>query len=89
MLKRFAYKKFIIIALSFIFLLIIYFFPSKEAYNINTTLTYTDPETTPIYLIDSNNLVSRFEVIKKSSDTSKLIDEVIENLTISEELYSE
>ena len=88
MLKRFAYKKFIIIALSFIFLLIIYFFPSKEAYNINTTLTYTDPETTPIYLIDSNNLVSRFEVIKKSSDTSKLIDEVIENLTISEEQSS-
>ena len=88
MLKRFAYKKFIIIALSFIFLLIIYFFPSKEAYNINTTLTYTDPETTPIYLIDSNNLVSRFEVIKKSSDTSKLIDEIIENLTISEEQSS-
>ena len=88
MLKQFAYKKFIIIALSFIFLLIIYFFPSKEAYNINTTLTYTDPETTPIYLIDSNNLVSRFEVIKKSSDTSKLIDEVIENLTISEEQSS-
>ena len=88
MLKRFAYKKFIIIALSFIFLLIIYFFPSKEAYIINTTLTYTDPETTPIYLIDSNNLVSRFEVIKKSSDTSKLIDEVIENLTISEEQSS-
>lgn len=88
MLKRFAYKKFIIIALSFLFLLIIYFFPSKEAYNINTTLTYTDPETTPIYLIDSNNLVSRFEVIKKSSDTSKLIDEVIENLTIKEEQSS-
>ncbi len=88
MLKRFAYKKFIIIALSFIFLLIIYFFPSKEAYNINTTLTYTDPETTPIYLIDSNNLVSRFEVIKKSSDTSKLIDEIIENLTIREEQSS-
>ena len=88
MLKRFAYKKFIIIALSFIFLLIIYFFPSKEAYNINTTLIYTDPETTPIYLIDSNNLVSRFEVIKKSSDTSKLIDEIIENLTIREEQSS-
>lgn len=88
MLKQFAYKKIIIIALSFLFLLIIYFFPSKEAYNINTTLTYTDPETTPIYLIDSNNLVSRFEIIKKSSDTSKLIDEVIENLTIKEEQSS-
>ncbi len=85
MLKRFAYKKFIIITLSFIFLLIIYFFPSDELQNINTTLTYSNPITMPIYLVDSNNLVSRFEVIKKSSDVMPLIDEVIENLTINKE----
>ena len=82
MLKRFALKKIIIVTLSFIFLLIIYFFPSKEAYNINTTLTYTDPETIPIYLVDNNNLVSRFEVIKQSKDVDSLIEEVINNLTI-------
>ena len=84
MLKKFAYKKIIIITLSFIFLLIIYLFPSKDAYNINTTITYTDPKTIPIYLVDNNNLVSRFEVIQKSNSTNKLIDEVIENLTIDE-----
>ncbi len=82
MLKRLALKKIIIITLSLLFLLIIYFFPSKEAYNINTTLTYTNPTTIPIYLIDDNDLVSRFEVIKKSTDPNELIDEVIANLTI-------
>ena len=77
MLKRLALKKTIIISLSFLILLIIYFFPSNEAYNI-----HTNPVTIPIYLVDDNNLVSRFEVIKKSDDINNLIEEVIQNLTI-------
>jgi len=81
MLKRLALKKITIVSLSFLILLIIYFFPTTENYNINTTLTYTNPETIPIYLVDNNNLVSRFEVIKKSEDILSLIDEVINNLT--------
>lgn len=85
MLKKMALKKIVIISLSFIILLIIYFFPSNESYNINTTLTYDNIETMPIYLIDNNNLVSRFEVIKKSEDTMSLIDEIISNLTINSE----
>ncbi len=83
MLKRFACKKILIVALSFLFLFLIYLFPSKNEYKINTTLTYTTPETIPIYLIDNNNYVSRFEVIKKGSDINSLIDEVINNLTIN------
>lgn len=83
MLKKMALKKIIIVSLSFIILLIIYFFPSNESYNINTTLTYNNLETVPIYLLDNNNLVSRFEVIKKSEDTLSLIDEIINNITIN------
>lgn len=82
MLKKIALKKIIVTTVSFLILLIIYFFPTTENYNINTTLTYSNPETIPIYLVDNNNLVSRFEVIKKSTDTLTLIDEVINNLTI-------
>ena len=82
MLKRFALKKIIIISFSFLVLLIIYFFPEKETYNINTTLTYVNPTTIPIYLVDDNNLVSRFEVIQKSNDQETLIEEIITNLTI-------
>lgn len=84
MLKRYALKKIIIVSLSFIILLIIYFFPTTENYNITTSLTYTEPETIPIYLVDNNNLVSRFEVIKQTSDTFELIDNIIKNLTINE-----
>ncbi len=83
MLKKLAYKKIIVITLSFIFLLLIYLFPNNHSYNINTTLTYTNPKTIPIYLVDSNNLVSRFEVIQKSDDVNNLINEIINNLTIN------
>lgn len=82
MIKRLAFKKIIITSLSFLILLIIYFFPTTENYNINTTLTYSNPKTIPIYLVDNNNLVSRFEVIQKSKNSLELVDEVINNLTI-------
>lgn len=85
MLKRLAFKKMMIISLSFLFLLIIYFFPRNDKLNIDTTLTYNDLETIPIYLVDNNNLVSRFEVIKKGKDSLELVDEVISNLTIDSE----
>ena len=81
MFKRFALKKFIIISLSFLVLLIIYIFPKSDNYHINTTLTYIEPKTMPIYLVDNENFVSRFEIIMKSEDTLDQIDEIIENLT--------
>lgn len=82
MFKRFALKKIIIVSLSFLILLIIYLFPEADNYNIETTLTYIEPKTMPIYLIDNNNYVSRIEVIRKSEDTLDLVEEVINNLTI-------
>ena len=82
MLKKLALKKIIIVSLSFIVLLLIYFFPTTDKMNINTTITYINPETVPIYLVDHNDLVSRFEVIKTSDNTEDLVKEVINNLTI-------
>lgn len=82
MLKRLAFKKIIIVSLSFIVLLLIYFFPTTDNYNISTTLTYSNPETLPIYLVDHNDLVSRFEIIKTSENTEDSIKEIIDNLTI-------
>jgi germination protein M len=83
MLKKFAYKRIVIITISLIVLLIVYLFPDNEKYNINTTISYTKPETVPIYLVDNiNNLVARFEIIKKSDNTLDLIEEVINNLKV-------
>lgn len=84
MLKKFALKKLIVISLSFIILLIIYFFPEADNYQINSTITYYEPKTIPIYLLDkTNNLVSRFEIIKTNEDTLDLVEEVINNLTFN------
>lgn len=88
MLKNMALKKIIIVSLSFIVLLLIYLFPTNETYNINTTLTYIEPETLPIYLIDQNDLVSRFEIIKTSESIDDIVKEVIDNLTIDNESSS-
>ncbi len=82
MLKRFALKKFIIVSLSFLVLLIIYLFPEKDEYEIKTTLTYTNPSTMPIYIVDKNDLIARFEVLKKSTEPMETVEEVISSLTI-------
>lgn len=88
MLKNMALKKIIIVSLSFVVLLLIYLFPSNDTYNINTTLTYEEPKTLPIYLVDQNNLVSRFEVIKTSENLDESIKEIIDNLTIGKNTSS-
>jgi len=88
MLKNMALKKIIIVSLSFIVLLLIYLFPTNETYNINSTLTYIEPDTLPIYLIDQNDLVSRFEIIKTSETIEESVEEIIDNLTIGKESSS-
>lgn len=86
-LKRLALKKLIVVSLSLLFLFLIYLFPKNETYDVNTTLTYTNPKTIPIYLIDNNDYVSRFEIISKaeSEDPLEMVDEVIANLQIDAE----
>ena len=82
MLKNLAIRKIIIISLSFVVLLLIYLFPETEHYNVNTTLTMIDPATQALYLVDHNNLVSRFEIISVSDNATDKVKEVIENLKI-------
>ena len=78
MLKNLALKKIVIISLSLIILLIIYLFPNKNEDNITTTLNYVTPTKIPIYLIDSNDLIARFEIIKQSDDIFDNITDIIE-----------
>ena len=85
MFKKLALKKILVASLSFLILLIIYLFPGNDDVTIHTTYTLTNPKTMPIYLVDNNNLVSRFEVIKKSDDINDLINEVIESLIVNHE----
>lgn len=83
MIKKMAIKKFTIIALSFLILLIVYLFPKKhETYNFTTNVSYVVSEKMPIYLILNDSYVSRCNVLKTSDNLNDLIKEVIENLTI-------
>ena len=84
MLKKMALKKIVISSLVLIILLIICLFPNKTNYDFKTTLTYTTPIVQPIYLIDNNNYVARYNIIRKTNETLELVDYVIENLTISD-----
>ena len=90
MLKKLAYKKIIIIFLSFIILLILYLFPNKdETVEFKTSITYTNPKTMPIYLLDNNNYVSRFEIVQKSEDIEnkeKMLEAIIYSLTEIKEI---
>lgn len=83
MIKKMAIKKFTIIALSFLILLIVYLFPKKhETYNFTTNVSYVVSEKMPLYLILNDSYVSRCNVLKTSDNLNDLIKEVIENLTI-------
>ncbi len=84
MLKKMALKKIVISSLALIILLIICLFPNKTNYDFKTTLTYTTPIVQPIYLIDNNNYVARYNIIRKTNETLELVDYVIDNLTISD-----
>ena len=84
MLKKMSLKKIVISSLALIILLIICLFPNKTNYDFKTTLTYTTPIVQPIYLIDNNNYVARYNIIRKTNETLELVDYVIENLTISD-----
>lgn len=84
MLKKMALKKIVISSLVLTILLIICLFPNKTNYDFKTTLTYTTPIVQPIYLIDNNNYVARYNIIRKTNETLELVDYVIDNLTISD-----
>lgn len=84
MLKNMAFKKIVISSLALTILAIIWLLPNKNSYDFKTTLTYNYPTVQPIYLLDNNNYVARYNIIKKTNETLELVDYVIENLTIND-----
>lgn len=81
MLKKLAYKKFLIASISLIILAFICLYNSED-FEYKTTLTYIEEETQPIYLIDNYKYVARLNIVKKTNDQNELIEYIINNLTI-------
>ena len=86
MLKRKALKK-IFISLSCIIIFgIIYLFPEKNN-SINSSIIKTNSDNNYIYLIDSNNYVSRVNTVLTSKSLEDSIKEIISILTIGSNNY--
>lgn len=86
MLKKKAFKK-IIISLSCLAIFgIVYLFPDKNE-TINQNITHSSNDNNIIYLIDSNNYISRVSTILTSSSIEDKIKEVISILTIGSNNY--
>lgn len=85
MLKRKAFKKIIISLSCLVILGILYIFPDKDErikYNVNNK-----KETNIIYLVDSNNYISRVSTILTSEKQESQIKEIISILTIDSNKY--
>lgn len=83
MLKKSIIRRVTISTLALLILVITYLFPTKvEIEQFEQTLTYTDIKKSAVYLIDSEELVSRVNVMITSEDTIEKIKEIINILTI-------
>lgn len=85
MLKKVFYKRIVIATLALIILIITYFFPTNtNEIKFKQNLTYEDINTTAIYLVDKQELVSRVNLpISEKEDVLNKIKEIIKILTIN------
>ena len=80
MIKRASLRKIMIATLALFILLIIYFFPTTTP--IKESLSYISKDEMPIFLLDSMEYIASTSIIKESENTTDLIKEIIESLTI-------
>lgn len=80
MLRRNAIKRIILSSIAFTIVLLICLFPTKNQLAIPEEIVYVDDITIPIYVMDTNNYVSR-TYIPESKD--KQIEYIISSLTIN------
>lgn len=80
MLKKSSIRRIMLATLALFLLLIIYFFPTTP--KISESLSYIEKEEMPIFLVDNMEYIARTSIVKNSTNTTDLIKEVIESLTI-------
>ena len=80
MLRKSSIIRIMLATLALFLLLIIYFFPTSPS--ISESLSYIEKEEMPIFLVDNMDYIARTSIVKNSDNTTDLIKEVIESLTI-------
>lgn len=82
MIKRYSIKKIMKVLVIFLVVFLLYLFPSKEEYKLETKEVLSDSKYHEIYLIDKNNMVSKTKIIINSNTLDNLVKELIETLII-------
>lgn len=82
MLKKSIIKRITISSLALLILLITYFFPTKIEKEYSKTLTYNEIQTKAIYVLDTNQYVSRITTMLKEEEPLKQVKEIIGLLTL-------
>lgn len=82
MIKRFSIKKITKVLVIFLVVFLLYLFPSKEDYKLQTKDVSNTSKYHDIYLIDKNNMVSKTTISVSSNTLDGLIKELIEILII-------
>ena len=80
MLRKSSIRRIMLATIALFLLLIIYFFPTSPS--ISESLSYIEKEEMPIFLVDNMDYIARTSIVKNSDNTTDLIKEVIESLTI-------
>lgn len=83
MIKRFSLKRVSKVLLLFITVLLLYVFPAKKVYNLNTKESISNNKYHTIYLLDKNNMLSKVKIIVTYNSIDKLSEELLESLIIN------
>ncbi len=83
MIKRFSLKRVSKVLLLFITVLLLYVFPAKKVYNLNTKESISINKYHTIYLLDKNNMLSKVKIIVTYNSIDKLSEELLESLIIN------
>jgi len=81
-IKEHIKRKFIITTFALIIFLVTMSFPSIEEEIKNVTISYTNGDTSPIYLLDGNSYVARTSMVLAQESTLDMAKEIIAILTI-------
>ena len=82
MINRFSKNKIYKVLVIFLIVFLLYLFPTKEEYSLNTKTVMDENKYHDIFLIDKNNMVAKTKIVTTSNSKEGLIKELVESLII-------
>ena len=83
MIKRFSLVKIMKMSILLLVLLLLYIFPSKKDYELNTNMVNTNNNYHDIYLLNNKGYVSKTTIAISSLDKEKIANDLLNSLIIN------